>query len=167
MTPGGETDRDPPGLDGLPAQLVTAPFTPDRAEELVRTWRAAFERAVGIRDPHPLEDQLAYLDREVLPRHEVLLVLDGARGPLVAFLAFSKDEIGHLYVHVDHQRKGIGSALLDHAKQCSDGRLRLFTFQSNLAARRFYERHGFRVIARGFEPQWQLPDLQYEWVRAP
>lgn len=30
--------------------------------------------------------------------------------------------------------------------------------------RAFYEKHGFEIIARGFEPTWQLDDVQYEWV---
>ena len=43
--------------------------------------------------------------------------------------------------------------------------VRLFTFARNRGARSFYERHGFRIVRRGFEPDWQLDDLEYEWRR--
>lgn len=28
-----------------------------------------------------------------------------------------------------------------------------------------YERHGFIAVARGFEPEWNLEDVRYEWRR--
>jgi len=30
-------------------------------------------------------------------------------------------------------------------------------------ALRFYERHGFKVVGCGFEKEWQLEDVEYEW----
>ena len=48
----------------------------------------------------------------------------------------------------------------------SGGSLRLFTFKSNSKAQRFYERHGFKIIGRGFEELWQLEDIEYQWCRA-
>jgi len=35
--------------------------------------------------------------------------------------------------------------------------------ERNAGARAFYERNGFRAVARGFEPKWQLEDVRYEW----
>jgi len=32
--------------------------------ELVKMWRASFEQAVGIKDPHPLDDQLRALEEK-------------------------------------------------------------------------------------------------------
>jgi ribosomal protein S18 acetylase RimI-like enzyme len=66
---------------------------------------------------------------------------------------------------VDHQGRGIGKSLLGIAKARSSGRLRLFTFARNGSARRFYERNGFREVAQGFEPEWQLEDVEYLWLR--
>ena len=42
-------------------------------------------------------------------------------------------------------------------------KLSLYTFVRNVRACRFYERHGFVVVARGFEPTWQLEDVKYHW----
>ncbi len=59
---------------------------------------------------------------------------------------------------------GIGGALLDHAmRQRPDG-LKLWTFQSNLDARRFYENHGFVAIATTTgDNEEHTPDVCYEW----
>ena len=149
----------------LSGNLMVAAYSEKRALDLVRMWRASFEHGVGVLDPHPLEDQLAFLHREVVPENKVLLVLDGADGPIAAFIAFSKEKVAQLYVHIDYQGRGIGKALLDVAKRESSGRLHLFTFARNTRARRFYERNGFREIGQGFESEWQLADVEYAWAR--
>jgi ribosomal protein S18 acetylase RimI-like enzyme len=68
-----------------------------------------------------------------------------------------------LYVRVGCQRQGIGTRMLDWAKSRSTGSLWLYTFAQNLVACAFYERNGFRVAARGFEPNWGLDDVRYVW----
>ena len=61
----------------LPPNLLITGYAEERALELVKMWRASFERGVGVVDPHPLEEQLAYLQREVAPANQVLLAVDG------------------------------------------------------------------------------------------
>src|SRR5262245_13563214 len=138
-------------------------YSPNYGPELVSMWRASFEQGVGIVDPHPLEDQLRALEEKIVPHNHVLLVLDKPSGTVIGFLAYTSDTVSNLYVHVDHQNKGIGSLLLDIAKKNSRGVLRLFTLEKNTRAQQFYERHGFKIIRRGFEEFWQLADIEYEW----
>src|ERR687885_17589 len=133
-------------------------YTREYGRELVRMWRDSFEQAVGVVDPHPLDEQLRYLEEKVVPGNQVLVVLGEGGSGVIAFMASTPEMISQLYVHVGHQRKGIGSMLVNMAKRRSRGRLRLFTFRVNKSARRFYERHGFKVIGRGFEEEWQLED---------
>ena len=136
-------------------------FDAGRIDELVSMWRASFERGVGVIDPHPLAEQRHYFLRNVLPHHRVRLALLG--NELVAFIAASDQSIAQLYVRVGFERRGIGTLLVDWAKQNSSGTLWLYTFARNLGACAFYERQGFRVSARGYEPSWQLEDIKYQW----
>ncbi|HEY2093496.1 MAG TPA: GNAT family N-acetyltransferase [Thermoanaerobaculia bacterium] len=138
-------------------------YTPTYGHDLVRMWRESFERPVGIVDWHSLEDQRRYLEESVVPNNRVLVVVSEATADVIGFMATTPEVISQLYVHVGHQHEGIGSMLVNMAKQQSKGRLRLFTFKVNKLAQRFYERHGFRVIGEGFEKDWQLEDLEYEW----
>jgi ribosomal protein S18 acetylase RimI-like enzyme len=148
-------------MDGI----TIVDYSPRYGPELVQMWRASFERGVGITDPHPLEDQLRALEEKIVPQNRVLLVLDTRTSAVVGFLAYTFETVSNLYVHIDHQNKGIGSMLLDIAKKNSGGVLRLFTFEANTRAQQFYERHGFKIIRRGFEAFWQLADIEYEWNR--
>lgn len=69
-----------------------------------------------------------------------------------------------LYVFPQATGQGIGSLLMAKAKSFKLP-IRLRTFQENLSARRFYERHGFKIIefADGSENEEHCPDMLYEW----
>ena len=65
---------------------------------------------------------------------------------------------------VERQRQGVGTALLQKAREQSPRGLRLLTFQKNATARAFYEKHGFQVIRYGHSPAPENePDVEYQW----
>ncbi|MEM7387434.1 MAG: GNAT family N-acetyltransferase [Verrucomicrobiota bacterium] len=136
-------------------------FEETQTEELVAMWRASFEHGVGILDPHPISEQRDYFLKRVLPENTVLVATSAES--IVGFVAASPTSIAQLYVHVDHLRKGIGTRLVEWAKQNSGGSLWLYTFECNRVAQRFYERHGFVIVERGVEEMWKLRDLKYSW----
>ena len=59
---------------------------------------------------------------------------------------------------------GIGSVLLAHAIEALPRPIRLYTFQQNVGARRFYERQGFVAIefTDGEDNEEGCPDVLYE-----
>ena len=128
-------------------------------------WREAFEFGVGITDPHPLSEQREAFCAHVLPNNCVTLAFSASQ--LVGFLAATAESVTQLHVRVGQHRQGIGSALLALAKAQSSGSLWLYTFARNRRACRFYEKHGFSVIQRGFEPHWKLEDVKYGWSAGP
>lgn len=87
-------------------------------------------------------------------------------GRLIGVIAFNDDRIEQLYVDPGFQNAGAGTALLEIALETSRS-LRLWTFQRNKRARRFYERHGFVAIemANGSENEEREPDVLYRWDR--
>jgi ribosomal protein S18 acetylase RimI-like enzyme len=135
---------------------------PADSEALVRMWRASFEFGVGIKDPHPVADQVRFLEQKLLPHYRLRVAWQGCT--IVAFLASNAESIAQLYVRIQNIGQGIGTRLVNLAKAESSGSLWLYTFARNSRACRFYERRGFIVIERGFEPMWQLPDVKYRWV---
>jgi ribosomal protein S18 acetylase RimI-like enzyme len=139
-------------------------FRPSDLHALVRMWRESFEYGVGITDPHPLQDQVAYFESEVRPNNRVRLAKEAER--IVGFVASNAESVAQLHVRVGHHRRGIGRHLLDLAKSNSAGTLWLFTFARNSGACAFYESQGFQVIQRSFEPTWQLEDVKYGWARS-
>ena len=81
-------------------------------------------------------------------------------------IAFRDDWIEQLYVLPEAQGRGLGSELLDVAKQAS-GRLQLWTFQRSTPARRFYEARGFVLVEQtdGVRNEEKEPDARYLWTR--
>jgi ribosomal protein S18 acetylase RimI-like enzyme len=83
----------------------------------------------------------------------------------VGLIAIESPWIRQFSVFPEHQRRGVGTALLSKARECSPAELRLFTFQRNDKARAFYRKHGFHVVALGVSPAPELePDVEYRWV---
>jgi ribosomal protein S18 acetylase RimI-like enzyme len=144
--------------------MQIAAYEPTDAHELVNMWRASFEYGVGITDPNPIQDQLAFFLNEVVPRNEVSVVKDA--GVIVGFLASIPESVCHLYIRVQNVGHGIGSHLLALAKAKSTGSLWLYTFAQNTKACRFYEHHGFTEVERESENMYKLEAIKYTWLRS-
>ncbi|MBC7807003.1 MAG: GNAT family N-acetyltransferase [Akkermansiaceae bacterium] len=93
-------------------------------------------------------------------------------GRVVGMMALSRDDesgwIDHVYLLPGTTGRGIGSLFVTGAKAELGSPIRLYTFQENHGARRFYERHGFVAISfgDGSGNEEKCPDVLYEW-RAP
>lgn len=100
--------------------------------------------------------------KEILSDCEVWVAeLDGL---ICGFLAMKDNHIDRLYVSPDSQGKGIGSKLIEFAKQHNPKRITLRTHQQNHRARRFYEAHEFKIKTYGVSPAPELvPDVEYVW----
>jgi GNAT superfamily N-acetyltransferase len=73
--------------------------------------------------------------------------------------------VRHAYVLPERQGEGIGGRLLAHLREMTQGRLLVGTWTANRGAVRFYERHGFRLLAEGQEllsRYWDIPQRQRE-----
>ncbi|MCU1491664.1 MAG: hypothetical protein JWM85_3069 [Acidimicrobiaceae bacterium] len=85
-------------------------------------------------------------------------------GEIVALLVLEDGRIDQLYVAPSRTGQGLGSRLVDLAKEQHPAGLDLWTFESNLGARRFYERHGFVAISRTQDDnEERAPDIRYHW----
>ena len=111
----------------------------------------------------PEEDAWWFCER-LFSANEVWLAEDD--GAPVGYIAFRPDFVEHLFILPEAQNTGIGFQLLEKARETS-AEISLWTFQQNLRARRFYERHGFTVVTEtdGADNEEKLPDVLYRWRR--
>jgi len=128
-------------------------------------WRIAREKALPDlqrRKGHFFHEDLAYFQNHVLLNDNVwVAILDKT---CVAFMAMTGNFIDQLYVHPDHWRRGIGTALLNVTKKRSPNHVWLYTLQANINARIFYEKRGFGSEIFGISPAPESePDVQYHW----
>ena len=110
------------------------------------------------------DEETSYFIANIVLRDQEVHVAE-TNGEISGFLAMHGDMVEHLYVRPDLLRRGIGSALLQRAKERMPSGFRLWVFQENVPARRFYERHGLRLIEQtdGSRNEERTPDALYEW----
>lgn len=86
-------------------------------------------------------------------------------GRIVGYAALGGDLLTNLYVEPVYQGRGAGAALLQRVKEAAPGGIALWTFQPNLAAIRFYERHGFQTVrdTDGSSNEERVPDRLLRW----
>ena len=115
---------------------------------------------------HPMHSVRKWVAERLIPSQRVHVAEQS--GKVIAVLATSEDEayswIDQLYVLPGHVGLGVGSLLLQHAHANLRRPIRLYTFQANSGARRFYERFGYRALdfTDGLSNEERCPDVLYE-----
>lgn len=140
--------------------------TPPDVEAIATLFRRVQEATVPFRpNLHTPEEDRAMLSG-VIAKDDVWIAEDA--GAILGFIACRDGFVGHLYVDLGHQGCGVGSKLLQKAMAEHD-QVRLWVFQKNSGARRFYERRGFRLIKEtdGAGNEEKEPDALLEWRRGP
>jgi GNAT superfamily N-acetyltransferase len=133
------------------------------AEPMARLLRACFDEMTYLPRLHTPEEDLHFMRGVVLPNQEVWIAEDA--GEFVGFASLADDELTHLYVAPHARNRGIGAGLFRQATKRRPEGFMLWTFQANEAARRFYGRHGCRLVqlTDGEHNEERVPDVQYEW----
>jgi len=99
----------------------------------------------------------------MVPERETWIAEDSGR--IVAILTLHGDDLDQFYVAPGEQRRGVGDAMLAHAKHLRPEGLHLWAFQRNAPARRFYEARGFiaKKFTDGATNMEREADVLYEW----
>jgi len=101
----------------------------------------------------------------VIPEREVWVAVS-AEGQAMAVLVLDDGWIDQLYVDPPWTGLGLGTRLVELAKSRRQAGLQLWTFVTNVGARRFYERHGFVVaeMTDGSGNEEKQPDIRFVWA---
>jgi ribosomal protein S18 acetylase RimI-like enzyme len=138
--------------------------TADDAVAVAAVYLRSFKTALpSVRLAHDDDDVRAHVAAVVVAQRETWVAVQDGR--VVAFMTLHEGVIEHLYVAPEDAGRGHCTALLDLAKRRSPAGLRLFTFQVNTCARRFYEQRGFTALAfsDGTDNEEREPDVLYGW----
>ena len=144
-------------------RLRIRPAGGEDADPIARLFLASKATLTFLPNIHTDEETFDFIANVVLRDQEVHVA--ETDGEISGFLAIGEDMVEHLYVRPDLLRRGIGSELLQRAKERLPSGFRLWVFQENVPARRFYERHGLRLVEEtdGSQNEERTPDALYEW----
>jgi ribosomal protein S18 acetylase RimI-like enzyme len=148
--------------------LRVRPASAGDADAIARVFTASFGTLSFLPKLHSPEEDRAFIADVVLREQDVLVAEQN--GEVVGFISMAHgDTVEHLYVDPDRRGRGVGSTLLDEAKRLMPGGFGLWLFQRNEPARRFYEKHGMRLVQMtdGHANEEKTPDARYDWPGAP
>lgn len=149
--------------------MLIRPYTSADSAAALELFRYTV-KTVNARDYTPLEIASWLREEDVDPAawsasfHEkAAWVAVGRAGKLVGFADCDAQTglIDRLFVHPDHQSKGIGSALLTKLEAAVADNVSSLTVFASLTARSFFERHGYavgsdNVVRRSFHHHGKL-----------
>jgi GNAT superfamily N-acetyltransferase len=149
------------------------PARPEESEALARILMRSRNHGMDY-VPRVPEEHLGRIAGDMFVYHDEVWLAEREGRP-VGFLALRRsraqgwETLEKLYVDPPEQGRGVGAVLLDKAKELRPDGLHLWVFQKNEGARRFYERHGFRLVklTDGSENMEREPDALYAWVPSP
>jgi GNAT superfamily N-acetyltransferase len=150
-------------------ELLFRPLEPYDADEAAEVWWVS-RHADGTQLPPTIRSRAEvrkWFAEVLVPDAQTWIALDDGR--IVAVLTLDGDDLDQLYVVPEAAGQGVGSALVDLAKDLRPGGLALWTFQSNLRAQEFYRQHGFAEVRRtdGAENEEKVPDVRMVWGAHP
>lgn len=153
----------------VPAEVTIREARPEEWAAVADLYSDARRAAVPQMPPavHTDEEHRAYYRRLVLESDEhTVWVAESADGVL-GFAMCTPTFLDGLYVRPDVKGAGIGSLLLDVVEATHPDGYELWVFESNLGARRLYERRGLVEVERtdGSGNEERAPDLRLAWRR--
>jgi len=138
------------------ALMMIRAFEPNDVDDVIRVWIASTIPGQSFLPEEHWRAMEPVIREDLMPIAETWVVEED--GELVAFMSLLDDLIGGLFTHPDHQRKGHGRALIEHARERYDP-VFVEVFEANEDAKRFYRRRGFVDYQRRVDKESGLPQL--------
>lgn len=158
-----------PGKAFTPAaaeiEVVLRPAGQTDSAKVADTYLAARKGAVPGMPPPVHSDEEIRAHLASLPERKEVWVAETTGIGVIGLAVLADRWLDDLYVHPQSQRQGIGSALVDLAKERMRDGFCLWVFETNAAARAFYRRHGLVELERtdGSGNEEHAPDIRMAW----
>ncbi len=108
--------------------------------DLLEAWYSASKLAHPFLSEDFLEQERQKIPSFYLPNAETWVY--EKNGTVIGFIALIGNEVGAIFLDPKFHGKGIGRALMDHAKSIRNV-LELDVFKDNAIGRNFYKKYGF------------------------
>ena len=138
------------------------PYTDEDLGELLDVWYRASLIAHSFLSNKFFETERRQIAERWLPMAETTVYqIDGR---VVGFVSLIGNEVGAIFIDPDYQRRRIGRALMDGARD-SRPFLELSVFEANPTGRSFYDAYGFEFVDRHVNEATGQPELRLRFGR--
>ena len=102
------------------------------------------------------------LDRvkEMFPDSTIYVYYDDNQ--IVGFAGLYENYIAGIFINASHRNKGIGKLFLQKLKT-DYNMLKLYVYEKNVRATKFYLKHNFEIISKDFEGETQEYEYFMKW----
>lgn len=150
------------------ASIRIRPYESRDLDQAVDVWFTSWVATFPwLQHPWPRGQWRSHFEAKLGEGASVFIVEEHAR--IIGFLLLfeASGRLDQIFVRPGEQGRGVGTSLLELAKQRCPRGLHLDTQEANDGARRFYERHGFSPGKAGVNAVNGQPNIEYTWTPSP
>ena len=131
-------------------------------DKLLKIWLDASLQAHHFVKADYWKNMVPMVKKYYLPNTDTFVFED--KRQLKGFLSIIDDKyIGALFIAPQYQNKKIGTKLVDYAKRLYP-ELSLKVFTQNDKARKFYQKHGFKIVSEQIDDSTKQNELLMSWA---
>lgn len=134
----------------------------DDIEDVLQIWLLASEAAHSFVGCSFWAEKLGEMRDVYLPQTENWVCEE--ENEVVGFLSLNGNRVEAIFVHPEKQGKGVGTALMRHAKSLK-GDLELNVYAENESSVAFYQKEGFQIAEEGVEPHTNCRDFLMRFTK--
>ena len=128
---------------------------------IMRIWKNENIRAHNFIAKEYWENNYKYV-KDILPEADIYVyILDEQ---IVGFVGLNNNYVEGIFVDVNNQHKGIGTALLDKIKEYKES-LTLSVYKKNVNAIKFYEKNNFIITGENIDENTNEIEYTMTWKK--
>jgi putative acetyltransferase len=146
--------------------LNIRPYQPQDLEPTVELWyRTWCQTFPHLQHPQPYSQWQKRFRDDFVIRGSIWIA--EINNHIIGFVVVisSEHELKQIFIDPNYQNQGIGSVLINKAKEICPFMLKLTVLQQNQKACRFYEKHGFTAGKLSINKVNGQPCIEYSWFR--
>ena len=127
----------------------------------MRIWKNENIRAHNFISKEYWENNYKYV-KDILPDADIYVYISDEQ--IVGFVGLNNNYIEGIFVDVNNQHKGIGTALLDKIKEYKES-LTLSVYKKNVNAIKFYEKNNFIITGENIDENTNEIEYTMTWKK--
>lgn len=128
-------------------------------DEIMQIWQNENIKAHNFIPKEYWKENYEYV-KKILPNSEIYVYIE--QNKIKGFIGINNNYIEGIFIDSDSQNKGVGTALLNKAKE-EKMKLLLNVYEKNKKAIRFYEKNGFKIVKKSVDNETNEKEYEMLW----